>query len=109
MNTPNNEEEELSPEELLASFLKDDKLNDVTLKGNDGISVSANRYILAAKSRVFHRMFFGHFQEASSDEVDIGFPGQVIKAVVDHIHTKTPTILDHTNNNENENENENDS
>lgn len=87
---------ELSPEELLASFLTDEKLNDVTLRGKDGITVSANRYILAAKTKVFHRMLFGQFRESSSDEVNIGFPGHVIKAVVEYIHTRSPEILDHT-------------
>jgi BTB/POZ domain len=77
----------LSAEELLASFLMDDTLMDVTLKGNDGITVSANRFIPAAKSKVFHRMFFGNFREASSKGVGIGFPGHVLQSVVEYIHT----------------------
>ena len=41
--------------ELLQRLLTDERLNDITLKGIDGVEVRANRYILAARSPVFHR------------------------------------------------------
>ena len=70
-------------------------LTDVILEGNDGVKVWANRRDLGARSEVFESMLLGPFQEASQDVVRIGFyDGEVLKAVVEYVHSDTTNILD---------------
>ncbi|CAB9499143.1 Kelch-like protein diablo [Seminavis robusta] len=83
----NSSAKEISRDEMLASFLTDEALNDVTLKGNDGVEVFANRFLLSARSPVFRAMFLGKFREASSPVVEIDFRGCVLQAVVEYIYT----------------------
>ncbi|CAB9515243.1 expressed unknown protein [Seminavis robusta] len=80
-------------EEALRNIWRDDKLQDITLKGNDGVLVPANRAVLAVRSKVFHRLFFGEFREASLDCVEVAFPGDVVKTVVEYVHTNSAEIL----------------
>ncbi|CAB9525945.1 expressed unknown protein [Seminavis robusta] len=84
---------EVSIREMLRSFLTDDALNDVTLKGIDGVEVPANRFLLAARSKVFRGMLLGKFQEASSPVVELGFKGIVLKSVVEYILTDSVQSL----------------
>jgi hypothetical protein len=46
-------QKEISHSEMLASFLTNDYLNEVNLRGTDGIQVPANRFLLAARSETF--------------------------------------------------------
>jgi BTB/POZ domain len=87
------QESELSIEDAFARALKDDAFHDVTLQGSDGVQVPANRTILALRSPVFRKMLFGNFQEATKDIVDVDFPGPVVKAVVEYIHTDDAKLL----------------
>lgn len=97
MNTGNNStvstDKETSRNELLAKFLDDDSLMDLSLEGNDGVTVLANRHVLAARSEVFHRMLLGDFAEAKKDTIPIGHSGAVLKAIVEYIHTDTAEML----------------
>ncbi|CAB9510603.1 expressed unknown protein [Seminavis robusta] len=78
---------------MLARFLTVDSLNDIILKGNDGVEVPANRFLLAARSDVFMGMLLGKFQESSSPFVELGFSGSVLKAVVEFVITDTAEVL----------------
>ncbi|CAB9516557.1 expressed unknown protein [Seminavis robusta] len=82
-----------TPDEMLERFLTDDSLNDVILKGTDGVEVPANRFLLSARSDVFKGMLLGKFQEASSPAIELGFPGSVLKAVVEFVLTSSAQIL----------------
>jgi BTB/POZ domain len=80
-------------------FLTDDALNDITLAGNDGVKVPANRGILASKSRVFQRLLLGSFaitDKGDFKSVQLDFKGEVIRAVVEFVLTDTAKILDIT-------------
>ncbi|CAB9506932.1 expressed unknown protein [Seminavis robusta] len=79
--------------EMLERFLTDDSLNDVVLKGTDGVEVPANRFLLAARSDVFKGMLLGKFQESSLPVVDLSFSGSVLKAVVEFVLTDSAQIL----------------
>ncbi|CAB9506386.1 expressed unknown protein [Seminavis robusta] len=64
-----------------------DNLKDVTLVGSDGGRVSANKAVLAIRSPVFQRMFFGNFQERDSDEVKMdNYPSIVLQVVVKYCY-----------------------
>ncbi|CAB9530724.1 BTB POZ domain containing [Seminavis robusta] len=82
-----------TPDEMLAKFLTVDSLNDIILKGNDGVEVPANRFLLAARSDVFMGMLLGKFQESSSAVIELGFPGNVLKGVVEFVLTNTAQVL----------------
>jgi BTB/POZ domain len=84
---------EISHCEMLASFLTDEELNDVILKGTDGVEVPANRFLLAARSKVFRAMLFSKFREATSPAVQLGFQGNVLRAVVEYIVTDSAEML----------------
>ncbi|CAB9516644.1 expressed unknown protein [Seminavis robusta] len=78
---------------MLAKFLTDDSLNDIILKGTDGVEVPANRFLLSARSDVFHSMLLGKFQEASLPIVELGFSGSVLMAVVEYALTDNVQTL----------------
>ena len=64
--------------------------HDVWLQGTDGITVSANRKVLAARCEFFRTMFqTGRFQEGTSNVVPIGYSSGVLQAVVEYIYTST--------------------
>lgn len=72
---------------ILQTLFDDDALSDVTLRAINGVKVKAHRCILAASSDVFRRMFVGDFAEASRQVVDVGFDGETLKALKEHIYT----------------------
>jgi hypothetical protein len=80
-------------EALKALLLTKEELSDLTLKGKDGSTVRANRAMLAARSPVFHRMLYGQFSEAEQSVVELGYTGDVLKEIVEYIHTDTALIL----------------
>ncbi|CAB9529548.1 expressed unknown protein [Seminavis robusta] len=84
---------EISINEMLKSFLTDEALNDMALKGTDGVEVPANRFLLSARSQVFRGMLLGKFQEASLTVVEVGFKGGTLKAVLEYIHTDSVEML----------------
>ncbi|CAB9501792.1 expressed unknown protein [Seminavis robusta] len=76
------------------------KFHDVTLKGNDEVTVRANRTALASRCEFFEKLFFSDFKEAQCETVQIGFPGAVLEATVEYILTNKVAILDNPNSNE---------
>jgi BTB/POZ domain len=81
------QEAELSFKEVVGAAMTDDKFHDITLQGNDGVQVPANRTILGLRSPVFQKMLFGNFQEATKKIVSVDYPGTVVKAIVEYIYT----------------------
>jgi len=78
----------------LGSLEKDetDNLKDVTLIGSDGGRVSATKAVLAIRSRVFRKMFFGEefrLREISGkcDSVQMNYSAVVLKIVVKYCYT----------------------
>lgn len=58
---------------------------DITLLGSDGGGgVPAVRSILAMRSAVLERMLLGNFRESSSDEVQLPYPREVLRCVVEY-------------------------
>ena len=84
---------EITRDEAICSLLTDEDLSDITLQGNDGVTVHANRCILAARSKVFRGMLFGNFSEASASVVSLGYPGSILKSIVEYIYTNEPAFL----------------
>jgi BTB/POZ domain len=87
------EAEELSIIEALTVALTDDTFHDITLLASDGTQVPTNRTILGLRSPVFRKMLFGNFQEATKDIVNVNYPGTVVKAIVQYIHTDKADFL----------------
>ncbi|CAB9528941.1 expressed unknown protein [Seminavis robusta] len=76
------------------ALLATEEYADVSLKGTDGVLVPANRTALTVRSEYFKTMFKkGAFKEATNDLVPIGFSGNVLKAIVEYIHTDKSTML----------------
>ena len=76
----------------LLSALEDDEsdgFKDVTLIGSDGGRVSATKAVLAIRSPVFRKMFFGEFREASAkcDSVQMNYSAVVLNIVVKYCYT----------------------
>ena len=69
--------------------LDDDMLHDVVLLGADEIAVPANKMCLAVRSPVFRSMFFGegHFRERNAEQVDLPYPGDVLRFVAKYCYT----------------------
>ncbi|CAB9501693.1 expressed unknown protein [Seminavis robusta] len=85
-------------------LLENNSFHDVTLVGNDGIKVTANRCSLSVRCDYFQKMFMGKFQESSSNnsnsnnisqEIHISnFSGSVIKSIVQYLHTSKMELLE---------------
>lgn len=73
----------------LIACLNDEKTCDVTLIAGDGYKISAHKVILAARSRVFERMFYGYFCESvQRGEVTIpNCSGSGLKTLVRYIYS----------------------
>lgn len=78
----------------LTTLLHDEELCDVKLEGTDGVLVCAVRGVLAARSKVFRRMLFGFFAEASKrDVVQVGYSGKTLEAIVEYCVTDEAKML----------------
>ncbi|CAB9524824.1 expressed unknown protein [Seminavis robusta] len=100
----NNTDKEVPLGKVLSIFLTDDGLKDVTLITSDGELVRANHYVLSARSVVFRRLLRGnYFSEATNLEVDVGFPGSIMRDIVEYSHTDTCASLSWNNSNNNTN------
>eukprot|EP00529_Nitzschia_sp_RCC80_P014179 CAMPEP_0113523458 /NCGR_PEP_ID=MMETSP0014_2-20120614/45716_1 /TAXON_ID=2857 /ORGANISM="Nitzschia sp." /LENGTH=720 /DNA_ID=CAMNT_0000421549 /DNA_START=355 /DNA_END=2517 /DNA_ORIENTATION=+ /assembly_acc=CAM_ASM_000159 len=65
--------------------LQDEELHDVTLEGSDSIPISANRFVLAARSSVLRRMLYGPFLEADSNRIHLAeYDSVILDAVVEY-------------------------
>lgn len=77
-------------------LLTDRDLCDVELQGTDQVLVPANRGMLGARSKVFRTMLFGKFAEANSSTIALGYPGAVLRSVVEYICTNQCEVLQDT-------------
>lgn len=69
-------------------ILQDESFHDVYLVGNDGIEVPCSKVFLAARSKVFKRMFSGEFQEKKDGaRVPMDYPSVVLKILVKYCYT----------------------
>lgn len=89
---PNNDEqvEEISHRAALLRLVDDRKYADVILRGTDGVEVNGIKPHLAARSRMFDRMFYGEFRESKKTDaatgrpiVDLPFTGEVVQIVIE--------------------------
>ena len=69
--------------DLLKGLQDPDRFCDIILVGSDEGRVPAIRSILAMRSPVLDRMLLGSFQEAQSDEIQLDFPSDVLRSVVE--------------------------
>jgi hypothetical protein len=65
----------------------------VNLQGTDGKTILAHRAILAARSQVFEKLLFGSFTEASNKEIQMGFDGKVLQAIVEYCYTDEMALM----------------
>lgn len=86
---PKGEETRQEPciEQAAKNLLLDEDISDISLTCTDGKVVRANRAFLAARSVVFRKMLYGNFAEADQETIRVGYTGDVIQAVVEHICT----------------------
>lgn len=76
------------------ALLKDEELCDVRLQGLSGDGeVPAIKAILAYRSQVFRRMFFGEFSERSKAQVKLGYDLTTLRALVEFCFTNDITVL----------------
>jgi hypothetical protein len=94
-------EEEITLQQAIQSLRE--KLFDLQLQGTDGALVPANRNMLAARSPVFYGMLYGDFVEAKRSIVKVGYPGDVLEAIVAYIYTNDAPILNHQEQSYNDN------
>ncbi|KAL7531255.1 hypothetical protein ACHAWF_003718 [Thalassiosira exigua] len=95
-------DEAITHAQAMQNLLTDEELSDLTLKGDDGITVKTHRCMLAARSSVFRRMLYGQFAEASSDVVELGYSGKVLQSIVEFIYTDSASVLREDANDANE-------
>lgn len=77
----------------LRVLVADEDLSDVILRGNDGVAVPAARLMLAARSDVFKKMFFGNFAETRSEDVGLNYSGVTLRAMVHFCFTDELKIV----------------
>lgn len=75
----------LKKDMLLA--LDEEVFQDVMLTGTDHVDVPATKAVLAIRSPVFKRMFFGGFQETNGDRVALDYPSLVLKVLVKYCYS----------------------
>jgi hypothetical protein len=69
----------------LLQAIQDEEMNDLSLVGRDGAQVPANRFVLAARSKVLKRMLYGSFREASSTKIPFyDHDGVILEAIVEY-------------------------
>ena len=74
---------------------EDDTYHDVAIKTSDGLTITANRAVLATASPVFHGSFFGSFKESCKTEtVDMGYNAVIMRNLINSIHGVPISILD---------------
>jgi len=65
----------------------DEAFRDVTLVGTDQVDVPGTKLVLAIRSPVFKRMFFGNFQERETDRVSLNYPSLVLQVLVKYCYS----------------------
>jgi hypothetical protein len=96
-HNPLSQESEITRDEAIQNLLMDEELSDLLLVGTDGVAVRSNRCMLASRSKVFRRMLYGDFSEASSTSISLDYKGEVVQAVVEYIYTDKCEIFNECN------------
>ena len=105
----------------LSRLVFDERLADVELEGSDGLRFCTHRGLLAARSPVFDRMFYGDFCESINNNnnanfagdnsslvvIHIGYPTRVLKSIVQYCMTDTAELLQNNDDDDDDNNNEN--
>ena len=63
--------------------IHDEELNDITLVGHDG-EVGANRFVLAARSKVLKKMLYGPFMESQSQKISLDYEKVILEAIIEY-------------------------
>jgi hypothetical protein len=73
----------------LVAALEDEDIcpRDVNLQGTDGGKVSASRFLLSARSKVFRKMLFGDFKESTSTVIPLNYSSNTIRRIVRYCYT----------------------
>ena len=74
-------------------MLDDERFSDIKLRGSDGKLVNGSRLHLSARSEVFQKMLLGNFVEATKPVVDLNYPGDVLRAIVEFIYTEDSSLF----------------
>jgi hypothetical protein len=67
--------------------LNDETLHDVRLLGTDNVEIACTKFMLASRSPVFKKMFFGEFRERDSDRVSLNYCSTVLKVLVKYCYS----------------------
>lgn len=67
----------------LLQALQDEEMTDVILVAQDGAEIPANRFVLAARSKVLKRMLYGSFRESTSMCIPLEYDGVILEAIVE--------------------------
>jgi hypothetical protein len=67
--------------------LDDETLHDVRLLGTDNVEIACTKFMLASRSPVFKKMFFGEFRERDSDRVSLNYCSTVLKVLVKYCYS----------------------
>ena len=82
-----NDYEDSSAVDCLRKLPEDNIYHDVSLKTSDGLTITANKSLLAAKNPVFHASLSGSFKESLNFEIDVFYKATVVQQLVTYIHT----------------------
>eukprot|EP00980_Cylindrotheca_fusiformis_P015961 scaffold4683_cov112-Cylindrotheca_fusiformis.AAC.2 len=72
--------------DMLAAF-EDETLHDIRLVGTDNMEIPCSKFVLATRSMIFKKMFFGDFKERNSDLVSLNYCSTVLKVLVKYCYS----------------------
>jgi hypothetical protein len=98
---------EVTRNEAIRQLLVDEELSDLSLRSKiDGTVVLAHRAMLAVRSQVFRSMLYGKFAESSQSIIELPYPGDTIKALVDFVYNDNVLVAVKTKFNKEDNSEE---
>lgn len=71
----------------LLDAMVDEAFFDTILVGTDNVEVACTKFMLAARSPIFKRMFFGGFQEQRSYRICLDYPSVVLKVLIKYCYS----------------------
>jgi len=71
----------------LRDAMDDEAFMDITLVGTDNAEVPCTKFVLATRSPIFKKMFFGGFQEQQSDRAYLDYPSVILKILVKYCYS----------------------
>eukprot|EP00980_Cylindrotheca_fusiformis_P015960 scaffold4683_cov112-Cylindrotheca_fusiformis.AAC.1 len=67
--------------------LKDEAFHDIRLLGTDNVAIPCSKFVLATRSIIFKKMFFGDFKERDSELVSLNYCSTVLKVLVKYCYS----------------------